>query len=152
MAEALEGGRVTLEAASLGQGQTRFFEVEIEGTTLSVFVIRDRDGVARAYANRCPHVPKYGLDFGDGEVLDPEDGLIVCANHGARFLPECGTCVVGPCRGRQLWPMPCEEQDGCLVIRPSPLPTGWPFGGREPTPTRPGPALVLPPLARSDES
>lgn len=119
-------GQVRVNVAGLPDGHTRFFEVMVGDETVSAFVVRGRDGVCRAFVNRCPHVPLYGLDFGDGEVIDKRDGLIVCANHGARFTPEDGLCTKGPCRGQSLLAWPCGELDGTAIIAPIAVPAVWP--------------------------
>ena len=119
-------GRIAIPVADLPAGATRFFEVLLGTETISAFVVRGRDGTCRAWVNRCPHVPLYGLDFGDGEVVDPRDGLIVCANHGARFSPEDGLCIKGPCRGDSLFSWSCNEIDGVANVTPAMVPDGWP--------------------------
>jgi nitrite reductase/ring-hydroxylating ferredoxin subunit len=129
MAEALlpdASGQVAIPVADLPAGATRFFDVMMGSETISAFVARGRDGICRAWVNRCPHVPLYGLDFGDGEVVDPRDGLIVCANHGARFTPEDGLCINGPCRGDSLFAWTCNEVEGVAHVMPLAVPDGWP--------------------------
>ena len=62
------------------------------------FVLRF-GGQLYAYQNRCPHrgTP---LDA-DGDRLF--DGMeLICATHGARFTPDGGRCVAGPCAGDRL--------------------------------------------------
>jgi len=107
---------------------TAFFEAEVAGERVSAFVIRTAEGMARCYVNVCPHVPMYGLDFGDERIVDDRDGLIVCANHGARFSPESGMCVAGPCVGSALQSWPCREDatTGFVTVNPRPAPLGWP--------------------------
>lgn len=120
---------VAVPARDLAPLGTRGFEAALPGGGREAgLLVRGADGVCRAYANRCPHVPRYSLDFGDADVVDPRDGLIVCANHGARFAPETGLCTSGPCRGRELFSWPCEERDGVALIDVRPLPEGWPQG------------------------
>ena len=70
-------------------GRAASFAFVRAGERMTSFIVIGRDGIARAFVNRCPHVP-YPLDFGDGEVLDQDGQTIVCANHGARFDPDSG--------------------------------------------------------------
>ncbi len=127
MAEDIDAAGIVVEVGELPAGRTRFFDCEVGGETTSAFVVHGRDGVWRCFVNLCPHVPVYGLDFGDGEVIDGRDGLIVCANHGARFVPESGECVFGPCRGDRLVGWRCEPAGaGAVRIYPEPVPAGWP--------------------------
>jgi nitrite reductase/ring-hydroxylating ferredoxin subunit len=124
---------VTVAVADLAPLGTRGFEVTLPGGRQEAgLLVRGADGVCRAYANRCPHVPRYSLDFGDADVVDRRDGLIVCANHGARFTVETGLCTSGPCRGRELFAWPCEERAGVAHIDAGPLPEGWPHGAMGP--------------------
>jgi len=66
-------------------------------------VVRDEDGVLRAYENVCQHVP-IPLDAGGREFLD-EDGHLICATHGAVYRRADGECISGPCYGRRLTPL-----------------------------------------------
>src|SRR3954468_15449396 len=109
--------------AELPSGQTRGFEIQVDGQPERAFVVRlpGRDGGAgdggagdlRAYVNRCRHA-NLPLDWGDDRFLD-EEGKIACRAHGARFEPEDGRCFAGPCWGKQLRPVKVEL-DGELVV------------------------------------
>ena len=63
----------------------------------------------RIFVNSCPHrrlragPPRGGLRFSG------EQRLLVCPNHGARFEPETGRCVAGPCFGKHLQRVPDLE-------------------------------------------
>ncbi|HHB11610.1 MAG TPA: Rieske (2Fe-2S) protein [Chromatiales bacterium] len=93
----------------------RGFRVTCSSGALDIFVVRV-DGHVRAYVNRCPHrgTP---LDWEPDQFLDPETTEIVCATHGARFRPSDGACLVGPCRGRGLDPVPVETESDVLYYR-----------------------------------
>lgn len=58
-------------------------------------------GALRAYRNLCPHwsVP---LDSQDGRFFDRNASVLVCWQHGARFDPDSGECISGPCVGDHL--------------------------------------------------
>lgn len=54
-----------------------------------------------AYHNACPHEGR-SLNFAPDRFLIGDDGLLVCAHHGAAFDLESGSCVQGPCKGSSL--------------------------------------------------
>lgn len=83
------------------------------GEAVQAMVIR-RGGKVRAYVNSCPHVGA-PLDLTKGQFLDFERTHILCANHGALFRIEDGHCLSGPCKGKDLAPVPVEVRDGYIV-------------------------------------
>jgi len=84
-------------------------EISAEG-----FAIVDDAGCVRAFVNRCPHA-RMPLDWGDGEFFD-DQGLLLCRMHGARFAPQSGACVSGPCAGKGLWRIPIRSERGRLWV------------------------------------
>jgi nitrite reductase/ring-hydroxylating ferredoxin subunit len=70
----------------------------------TVFVVR-RGRTLRAYENRCPHLDT-PLPWRKDAYLDAAGDHIVCAAHGALFEIESGRCVLGPCLGEALTPVP----------------------------------------------
>jgi nitrite reductase/ring-hydroxylating ferredoxin subunit len=90
------------------------FSVQRSGEAVPAFAIR-YDGVARAYVNRCAHVP-VELDWIEGEFFDLSGLYLVCATHGAAYRPDTGRCVAGPCTGRGLKPLVVEERDGGVYL------------------------------------
>jgi nitrite reductase/ring-hydroxylating ferredoxin subunit len=76
------------------------FPVEVWGETTTGFVIR-YDGQLYAYLNRCAHVP-IELDWEEGVFFESGGSYLMCATHGAIYVPETGDCVGGPCRGGYL--------------------------------------------------
>jgi nitrite reductase/ring-hydroxylating ferredoxin subunit len=78
------------------------------------FVIRS-DGMARAWLNRCAHVP-IELDWMPGKFFDSEGLYLTCATHGAIYEPATGRCVGGPCRGKGLEAVPVREQRGAVWV------------------------------------
>jgi nitrite reductase/ring-hydroxylating ferredoxin subunit len=91
------------------------FSVERHGQPTPAFAVR-YDGVVRAFLNRCAHVP-IELDWVEGEFFDLSGLYLVCATHGATYLPDSGRCIRGPCAGRGLAPLRIAEVDGkvCLI-------------------------------------
>ncbi|MES2537289.1 MAG: Rieske 2Fe-2S domain-containing protein [Pseudomonadota bacterium] len=80
------------------------------------FVVRYQN-IARAYLNRCAHVP-IELDWAEGEFFDSSGLYLMCATHGAIYAPESGRCVGGPCRGGRLRPIMAIEQDDQIFWQP----------------------------------
>jgi nitrite reductase/ring-hydroxylating ferredoxin subunit len=68
---------------------------------LEALVLRDAQGVPRAYLNRCRHLP-IPIDGASREFLTADAQLIECRTHGARFRLNDGMCVAGPCEGLAL--------------------------------------------------
>jgi nitrite reductase/ring-hydroxylating ferredoxin subunit len=93
------------------EGAGRGFEFGERTELYSLFVIRTK-GELRAYENSCPHA---------GTTLDwmvdrffGRNGLLFCGTHGARFQPEDGLCVWGPCYGMRLKPVAFRVTDGMI--------------------------------------
>lgn len=99
--------------SELDPGQTRGFDLEVDGERDRAFVVRLASGELRAYVNRCRHA-NLPLDWGDERFLD-EAGKLACRAHGARFEPLDGRCFEGPCWGKQLRPVKVEL-DGELIV------------------------------------
>jgi nitrite reductase/ring-hydroxylating ferredoxin subunit len=95
------------------------FEVERYGEQRPAFMVRF-DGRVYAYINACAHVP-IELDWMEGDFFDSEQLHLICATHGARYDPTSGYCVMGPCQGARLVPLPVAEHDGGVwLVGPPP--------------------------------
>jgi nitrite reductase/ring-hydroxylating ferredoxin subunit len=126
--------------AGLGAGQTARFRLAAGGRTIDGFVV-NHGGQFFAYVNRCPHAGT-PLDLWPNEFLDEEGRFLVCATHGACFVPDTGICAVGPCAGDRLTPLPVVRRADELVVE-------WPAGdGWGPRRLPPGTQRARPP-ARS---
>jgi nitrite reductase/ring-hydroxylating ferredoxin subunit len=79
-----------------------------------MFVVR-KGALVRAYVNECPHA-RHPLDWNLGQVFDPSRELLVCASHGAKFRPEDGVCVDGPCLGKVLTEVGIDTAGGNVRI------------------------------------
>ncbi len=90
------------------------FRMPDAGGDAPAFAVRFR-GRVYAYINRCAHVP-VELDWTDGDFFDYSKLYLICATHGAMYLPESGLCVQGPCPGKRLQPVPVEERDGQVLL------------------------------------
>ena len=62
------------------------------------------DGEILAYHNTCPH-QGLSLNWAPDRFLVGDDGLLVCAHHGAAFDLSSGKCLQGPCKGSSLRPI-----------------------------------------------
>jgi nitrite reductase/ring-hydroxylating ferredoxin subunit len=82
--------------------------------TTAGFVVR-HCGAVHAFVNRCPHSGTE-LDWNPGEFFDETQLYLMCATHGALFVPGNGYCVAGPCRGASLEPLAVAEHDGKVIL------------------------------------
>lgn len=107
--------RLICDADALVEGARGVrFTVERHGRPEPAFVVR-YDGTARAFLNRCAHVPVQ-LDWNEGEFFDLSRLYLICSTHGAMYLPDSGHCVGGPCGGRGLVRLRVEETDGKVFV------------------------------------
>jgi len=97
---------------TLGEGQSRSFEVRLDGIPRGAFAVRWH-GSTFAYVNTCRHQSQ-PLDFGDGRFFDEACDALVCCHHGARYAPDSGLCVAGPCAGRSLTALQLESREDGL--------------------------------------
>ncbi|MBD8600874.1 Rieske 2Fe-2S domain-containing protein [Pseudomonas sp. W2Oct36] len=100
------------DSAALMEGKSLGFEVD----ELRILAVR-RAGQVYVYANRCPH-RGVALEWQADEFLDASASLIQCATHGALFLIESGECVAGPCEGKSLRAIACDEDAQGIWINP----------------------------------
>ncbi|MBI5861251.1 MAG: Rieske 2Fe-2S domain-containing protein [Rugosibacter sp.] len=107
--------RLICASADLADGGVGVrFTVQRHGQTEPAFVIRFR-GKAYAYLNRCAHVP-IEIDWDHGKFFDYSGLYLVCATHGALYLPETGRCAMGRCNGRGLIPLMAVEHDKQIFL------------------------------------
>jgi len=90
----------------------RFQFIQADGAKVSALAIRYQ-GRIYAYVNACRHIP-IELDLQDGEIFDLSGHYLICSMHGARYLPDSGLCVAGPCQGRSLKPIITKEINGMI--------------------------------------
>ena len=101
------------DPAALGEGKGLRFRTVVDGVEREAFLVRYR-GQLYAYLNECRH-QSLPLDFGDARFFDEDYDALVCCQHGARYAPETGQCVSGPCSGGRLTALALEIQDGALL-------------------------------------
>ena len=90
------------------------FDLPQLGEMVTGFVIRFH-GKAYAYVNRCAHVP-IELDWNQGEFFTVSKDYLICATHGAHYVPDTGHCVMGPCKGKKLQALTVTEQNQQITI------------------------------------
>lgn len=107
----MSGVRIAASAA-LRDGDGVRFRVALDGLSYDAFAVR-WGGRVHAYLNVCRH-QSLPLDFGDAHFFDEAFDALVCCHHGARYAPDTGRCVDGPCAGASLTPLAVEERGGEL--------------------------------------
>jgi nitrite reductase/ring-hydroxylating ferredoxin subunit len=79
-------------------------------------LLRLAGGEVRAYKNECRHLPMPLDEREPRELWDEAGRFLVCSSHGARYRPEDGLCVTGPCEGSHLKPLPIVVRDGVVLL------------------------------------
>ena len=100
------------EARRLREGEGTRFRILDHGLERDAFAVRFR-GALFAYLNTCRH-QALPLDFGDARFYDADADALVCVHHGARYAPDTGVCLAGPCVGSKLTRLGLEERGGEL--------------------------------------
>ena len=108
-----ESDRVALcNSADLVEGGLAVpFDVVYGGQSCRGFAIRF-EGRVHAYLNRCTHVAME-LDYQPDRFFDDTGQWLLCATHGAAYVPDTGACAGGPCRGG-LVKIALSEQGGVV--------------------------------------
>ncbi len=104
--------RVLAEARRLRELTGVRFRIVLDGVERDAFAVRWR-GQVRAFVNACAH-QRLALDFGDAVFFDEQADALVYTHHGARYRPDDGVCVEGPCTGGRLTALAVAERDGEL--------------------------------------
>ena len=100
--------RVLPDAARLREGDGVRFKLTVDGVSRDAFAVRWRGNVF-AWVNSCRH-ESLPLDFGDAHFFDDDGASLVCVHHGARYRPDTGECIDGPCSGAFLTPLALERR------------------------------------------
>lgn len=90
------------------------FTVHRRGERTPAFVVRF-NGAVYGYLNRCAH-RALELDWNAGDFFDAFGEHLLCATHGARYVPATGSCVGGPCLGAGLVRLPVTEDNGEILL------------------------------------
>lgn len=108
--------RICASADLVEGGKGVRFPVLAFGDKATGFVVR-YDGKPYGYLNRCAHVP-IELDWAEGEFFESSGLFIMCATHGAIYVPDSGYCAGGPCKGARLRQIAVSEADGAIFWTP----------------------------------
>ena len=92
----------------LPDGGSRGFDPQRSGQDTLLVVRRGRR--LYGWADVCPHLGT-PMAWRKDAYLDAARQHIVCAAHGALFEIDTGQCVLGPCLGDSLTPVPLTLQD-----------------------------------------
>lgn len=110
------GERLICASSALQEGGDGVrFSVVLHGVEEPAFVVRHA-GIARAYLNRCGHVP-IELDWQEGKFFDLTGQYLICAAHGALYAPATGQCLGGRCSGQGLSVLDVIERDGNIYLK-----------------------------------
>jgi len=100
--------------SDIADSGAREFELDGRDGRVPGFMVRKKDRVF-AYVNICPHAGR-PLNWGPDRFLTRENGLIMCAGHGALFQIDSGLCVEGACLGASLTSLELEIIDGRVLV------------------------------------
>jgi nitrite reductase/ring-hydroxylating ferredoxin subunit len=82
----------------------------------TLFVVR-RGGELHAWRDACPHFGDTPMAWRKDAYLNGDATRIVCHAHGAQFDMASGVCLLGPCLGQRLIPVPIEVTgDGDIML------------------------------------
>ena len=119
----------------LADGRSKGFDPLGEGRD-TMFVVR-RENEVFGYRNACPHYDFARMAWRKDEYLNADHTRIQCGAHGALFRIEDGLCVIGPCVGEALTPVPLEVRDREVWLS-GPYAPGLRTTARHPTPSPTG--------------
>jgi nitrite reductase/ring-hydroxylating ferredoxin subunit len=110
-----EAGRriVVARVGEVEPGRTKKFFLCAGDREEECFVV-NHNGTYYAYVNRCCHVPMT-LDWIDNQFMTDDKQFILCATHGACYLPDTGECVLGPPLGQVLARVPLTIEGDEIV-------------------------------------
>ena len=80
------------------------------------FLLRLSDDTVIAFKNECRHLPMRLDDREPRDIWDRTRRYIVCSSHGARYRPDDGRCVAGPCEGSHLKRVPIQVRNGEVYL------------------------------------
>jgi nitrite reductase/ring-hydroxylating ferredoxin subunit len=99
-------------ASDVPEGGARGYDPSGEGQD-TLFAVRHH-GVLHLWRDRCPHAGT-PMAWRRHAYLNAAGDRIVCAAHGAQFELDTGLCVIGPCQGKRLQPVPFTIDGGKIV-------------------------------------
>ncbi len=99
--------------SDLTEGEARGFWPDEDGQD-RFFIVRHQEQL-HAWRNACPHVQGAPMAWKRHAYLSPDGQQVMCHAHGARFEPDTGLCVHGPCQGQRLVRVPLRVDEVGLV-------------------------------------
>jgi nitrite reductase/ring-hydroxylating ferredoxin subunit len=120
MPDGLNPDRPLCHASRVAPGQALGVDLADEGR--DQFFIVNHQGTLHAWRNACPHVDGAPMAWRRHAYLSADGQQVMCHAHGARFEPDTGLCVHGPCLGQHLQRVPLYVDDAGQV-RLAPAPT-----------------------------
>ncbi len=107
-------GQFVAKLADIADGDSAGATAVIDGDERPLILVRRGERVF-VYVNICPHAGA-PLDWRPGQFLNLDRSRIQCAMHGAQFRIADGDCVLGPCVGRALAPVPAVVKGGRVYV------------------------------------
>ncbi|MEK6666725.1 MAG: Rieske 2Fe-2S domain-containing protein [candidate division NC10 bacterium] len=114
MDESAPGSSWSCPTSLLAPGRSARFRLRCGDRNVEGFVV-NHEGRFFAYVNRCAHTGTT-LDWWPNEFFTEDGRHLICATHGAVYVPDTGLCISGPCPGASLTPLPIAHQGNTLVI------------------------------------
>ena len=74
----------------------------------------NKDAVQLSREQKSQLKNRFKYDMDNGELYDLNGHYLICSMHGARYRPDNGLCIAGPCQGASLHPVPVHERDGMI--------------------------------------
>ena len=96
----LQHAQLLCEVPEVPEGRAQGFLPDEDGND-RLFIVRHQ-GALHAWRNACPHMAGAPMAWKRHAYLSPDGLHIMCYAHGARFEPDTGLCVHGPCTGQYL--------------------------------------------------
>lgn len=107
--------------ADIPDGEARGFDPTGTGRD-TLFVVRQGASL-HGWHDRCPHEGATPLPWRRHAYLNRNRSRIVCFAHGAQFEIASGVCLLGPCIGERLDPVPLTVAlDGAITMMGSAKP------------------------------
>ncbi len=91
-----------IQLCKLDEVSTKGREIRVDAHKNPFFLMLFRvEDKIMAYRNICPH-QGLSLNWAPDRFLVSDDGMLICAHHGAAFDLSNGKCLQGPCEGSSL--------------------------------------------------
>jgi naringenin degradation protein FdeD len=108
-----EAARALCRIEDILDGHARGFPAAPGG--FSGLVAWRNGNAVRVYVNSCPHIGT-PLDWTPDRFMTKDGRYMLCATHGAVFVPATGECILGPCKGDFLDAVESEIVDGVIYV------------------------------------